>query len=345
MKYKQLFSAVLFFSAVILLAVSCKKTPAPIPLGDDGQTIVKFLNGMPEDGEPAAFKLINLDLVATPQVLEMVELRRDLANNADLNTALTVTVKQDPGIASTYNSEFVPLPDGSFTVESPATLVGEDYTVTFAPGEISKTITISLTNALALDLSQQYALGFTIVSTTPTAKVAALESSFVIQLGVKNPYDGVYRLYGGFSRSDLPTYIGVSYSPAGYYEPYNLITVGSNSVLPTINTAAYGPTTNTQMIYVSGGNYTYFTGVAPKLNIDKATNAVTVTQGTAAVGTSVAFTQNPAELAASKYYPNGIPSAANTLGKKTIVAHFRWTSGTPAIDRITMDTFVYKFAR
>lgn len=155
----------------------------------------------------------------------------------------------------------------------------------------------------------------------------------------------MYRLYGSFFRSDLPNYVGVSSSPIGYYEPYNLITRSGNSVDATVNTTAYG-VTNTQFIYNNDPTvllYTYFTGVAPRINVDKVTNAVTISQGIAAAGTSVPFLQSAAELAASKYYANGIPGAPNSVGKPTIVAHFRWSSG--GIDRIAKDTFVYKFPR
>lgn len=338
--------AVLAFSA-------CKKTVSTEPLNGAGQTLVKFVftdagnnpNGLPDtaSGKYAGYQLLNVDLVSTPQTLEVADLRRDVPNNTELNKPMTVIIQNDPGAVTAYDPDLVSLPDGSYTADPANPISGTTYTVSLAAGEIAKTLKVTLLNVAALDLNNRYGLGFTISTVDADGHISTLQKTMVIEIGTKNLWDGVYRLYGGFSRSDQPTFLGVSASPLGYYEPYDLITSGSSSVDATILTAAYG-VTNTQIIYnTATPGYTYFTGVAPRINVDKTTNAVTVTPGVAAVGTSVLFTQSAAEAAASKYYPSGIASAANSVGKPTIVAHFKWTSG--GIDRVTKDTFVYKFPR
>jgi hypothetical protein len=145
-----------------------------------------------------------------------------------------------------------------------------------------------------------------------------------------NKFEGLYSLYSSFTRSDQPTYTGVTNYPT------YLVSKSSNVVDVNIN-STYGVITS-QPFYISGNtSYSYFTGVAPRLNVD-ASNNVIVTPGTPAVGSSSAFTQNAAELVASKYYPTGIAGVAKTTNKKTIVAHFRWTVG--GVDRIAKDTFI-----
>ncbi|MBL0357233.1 MAG: hypothetical protein IPP72_10275 [Chitinophagaceae bacterium] len=342
----------LMVGAVALALSACKKTVTTEPLNGAGQTLVKFVftdaganpNGIPDtaNGKYAGYSLFNVDLSPTPQTLEVADLRRDVPNSTELNKPMTIVIQNDPGAVTAYDPELISLPDGSYTADPSNPISGTGYTVTLAPGELAKTFKITIPDVTSLDLNNRYGLGFTISTVDADGHISALQKTLVIEIGTKNPWDGAYRLYASFFRSDLPTYVGVNESPAGYYEFYNLITSGPNTVDATINTTTYG-VTNTQIIYVIGSGYTYFTGVAPRINVDKNSHAVTVTQGTAAVGTSVAFLQNATELAASKYYPNGIASAANSAGKPTIVAHFRWSSG--GIDRNAKDTFVYRQPR
>jgi len=342
----------LFATAAIAFS-ACKKTVATEPLNGAGQTIVKFVftdagnnpSGIPDtaNGKYAGYQLFNVDLIAAPQTLQVADLRRDVPNSTELNKPMTIIVQNDPGAVSAYDPDLISLPDGSYTADPSNPISGTGYTVTMAPGEIAKTLKITIPDITSLDLTLRYGLGFTISTVDADGHISALQKTLVIEIGTKNLWDGAYRLYGSFFRSDQPTFLGVNASPAGYYEPYNLITSGPNSVDATINTATYG-VTNTQIIYnTATPGYTYFTGVAPRINVDKGSNAVTISKGTAAVGTSVDFLQSPAELAASKYYASGISTAPNSVGKPTIVAHFRWSSG--GIDRVTKDTFVYRGPR
>lgn len=280
-------------------------------------------------------KSIAVDAKNTSQTIDLFSV--NLESDQPAATDIGVNLVLNPTLISSFNTQnttsYISLPSSQYTGM---------LKLTIKAGTRLATMSITIPNASALSPTTTYALGFSIASIDqPGYTIASNLKNILISLNIKNKYDGVYRLYGSFSRSDLPTYVGVNSSPAGYYEPYNLITSGPSSVNATINTAAYG-VTNTQIIYVLGSGFTYFTAVAPKLTID-ASNNVTVSEGTAAVGTSVPFLQSAAELSASKYYPTGISSVPNSSGKPTIVAHFRWSSG--GIDRITKDTFIYKGPR
>ena len=150
-----------------------------------------------------------------------------------------------------------------------------------------------------------------------------------------NKYEGRYRLYSGFTRSDYPNYTGVSNSPTGYYNSYYLKSNSKNVIDANIFESAYGYITS-QIYYITGSGFVYSSSVAPRITIDSLNN-VSVTSGNP-ISTPVVITQNATDLANSKYYPNGITSITKTIGFKTIVAQFRWTSN--GIDKIYTDTFV-----
>lgn len=338
----------LLASITAMVFIACKKTTAVVePLNGAGQTLVKFVftdaganpNGIPDttNGKYAGYIRLNAKLDSNPQVLEVADLRRDVPNSDEMNKTMTVIIKNDPSAVTSYDPELVPLPVDAYVADPSNPLSGDSYVVTLQPGELARVLKITIPNITTLDLNNRYGLGFTIASVDADGHISTMQKSLVVEIGTNNQWDGVYRLYGGFSRSDQPGFLGVSLSPAGYYQPYFLVTSGSTSVNPCINTA--DGLANTQIIYNAGtGVYTYFTAVAPKLSISE-TGEVTVTPGNAILPPSVNFTQNAAELAASKYYPNGIAGHPFSDGRSTIVAHFKWTSG--SIDRNTKDTFVY----
>ncbi len=328
---------VLVAATIASITISCKKVQSPVPMGDAGQTLVKIIDGGPV-ADPGS-KLVGMKLSGEPQQIEALDLRRDIPNSKELNRKMTVIIKNDPSVLTLASADAVPLPAENFSFDGRAILTGDEIKIEMQPGEFALPVSFNLLNAAGLDLSKTYGLGFTIVSVDADGKILNEQSSFAVLLSSNNKWDGIYRLYGGFERADQPGFLGVSLSPTGYYQPYFLVTKGATEVDASINTAQYG-IANTQIIFNGGaGNFTFFTGVAPRLSVNESNNAVTVVPGVAITPPSVNFTQNTAELAASKYYPSGIAGHPFADGRSTIVAHFRWTSG--GIDRITKDTFVY----
>ncbi len=343
----------LLLAGISVLALNaCKKTTLDVqPLDGAGQTIVKFVftdaganpNGIPDttNGKYSGYQLLSVKLDPNPQTIEVADLRRDVPNSNEMNKPMTVIIKNDPSAVTAYDSDLIPMPIDAYIPDASNPLYGDSYTVTLAPGELAKGLKITIPDITQLDLTQRYGLGFTIASVDADGHISTMQKSLVVEIGTNNEWDGIYRLYGGFQRDDQPGFLGVTMSPAGYYQPYYLITSGPSSVNPSINTSS--GIANTQMIYNAGTSvYTYFTGVAPKLTVN-ADRSVTVSEGNAIVPPSVPFTQNATELAASKYYPTGISGHPFSDGRKTIVAHFKWTSG--GIDRNTKDTFVFLQSR
>jgi hypothetical protein len=293
-----------------LLVTSCTKVETPAPLGDKGQSIVKFLGGLADtaNGYSAGYKIINIDLVSTPQVLEMADIRRDVPNNAELNKTMNITIKNDPGIASSYSSDFLPLPPGSYTVDAAIPVIGNDYKVTIQQGEFSKLIKITLNNALALDLNKKYAVGFIITSTDADGKLAKLESSLVVEIGVKNKYDGVYKVSGTFYHPTNAALVGPfgTASSGGDLE-CDMLTTGSNS----LNRDYGGAVGESVIVYNStSAAFTYFTGVKMRFAVDPSTNIVTLSPAPG----SIAPDPSPYDCT---YNPSS----------KTFTLNYGWTSG------------------
>lgn len=303
-------NAFFFLFAAAALLVSCKKVATPVPLGDKGKTIVKFIGGLADtaNGYSAGYKIINIELVSTPQVLEMVDIRRDVPNNTELNKAMNIIVKSDPGIASTYNPGFKPLPEGSFTVDNATPFIGNEYKISLKPGELSKVIKITLLNALALDLNKKYALGFMIFSADANGNLAKLESSMVVEIGVKNRYDGVYKVSGTFFHPTNAALVGPfgTASSGGDLE-CDLVTTGSNS----FNRDYGGAIGESVVVYNStSAAFTYFTGVKMRFFVNPNTNLVNLSP----VPGTIQPDSSPYDCS---YNPN----------TKTFTLNYGWTSG------------------
>jgi hypothetical protein len=189
-----------FFALTSLLFSSCDKIELPKPLGDRGQTVVKFITAPNDNG--TNYNLVTINLSTTPQSLGVVDIRRDVPNETELNKTMTVTVKEDPAVISAFNnangSDLVALPSANYTVDPANPRTGSDYTVTFQPGEFAKWLKITIPNSAALDLSKRYAIGLTIVVAVTGAdgRVSFENRSTVVEIGLKNKWDGIYKLSG-----------------------------------------------------------------------------------------------------------------------------------------------------
>jgi hypothetical protein len=312
MQYTTTLRNTLAAGVLLLMFNACKKVVAPEPLGDAGFTTVKFIDGLADtaSGYYSGYKLIGIDLVATPQTFEFVDVRRDPANNADLNKTMNIIVKNDAGLVTAYDPALTPLPNDAFTVDASTPLVGTDYQVTMKPGEFSKIIKISITNILTQDLTKNYGLGFTITSVDADGKIAAMEKSIVVQISTKNKWDGVYSIEGDFVH---PTacLVGPFFTNASNGGPreIELITIGPNSVRRNL-----GGRENFTVWEHCANNYTYFTAVVPRYQINN-DNTVTILDG-------------PGSTVAWNYYA---PGAAYDPATKTFNLHYGY-NGTRIIN-------------
>lgn len=278
MKYLNLtkiFATIAIFS---LIFTACKKANVATPMGDAGQTLVKILNA----GTPPSIVKTAIDFVPTPTKFLVVDLRRDIPNETELNKTMTVTVKDDTAAISFFNRDTVSsnpnrtnpdkvfynqLPAAWYTVQGDGVKTGGQggiFTFTFMPGEFAKQIYVTIPNATLLNPSALYALGFTILTADQNGKISTQKST-IREIGAKNAYDGVYTdEFCNYHPSSNPGYTCST-------SVVHMITTGANKVkMFWPSAAAFGNPS------VLGGALSYFGSQEPEYTINTTTNAVTV---------------------------------------------------------------------
>lgn len=264
------------FILIMMTIVSCQKSENIVPLENKGETIYKFFGAFPDtaSGDPYGYRSFGITLSATPIVLEVAEVRRDVPNNEELNTAVVITVENDPGAITAYNAKLKSLPLNSYSVDPSTPLVGTDYTVPMAAGEFAKVIKISV-NTQLLDLSNRYAMGFKIAKVSGKGKIADKERTIVVELvnQTKNKWDGVYSITGDFEHPD-PCLAGPFFtSTTGGPREIELVTISENSLQ-----RKFGGRENFTVWNNCGKIGTYFTTVVPRYQVN-ADNTVTILDG------------------------------------------------------------------
>jgi len=183
---------------IALVFTACKKVKTAEPMGDEGQTLVKIIGG----GTPFAIIKDPVDFVNVPQTLTkgVVDIRRDVPNNEELDRAMTVTVKVDDAAVAAANPGYIVLPAAFYTltVADNVPNVGGTWAFIFKPGEFAKQIYVNIPNAQLLDPSALYALGFTITSADADGIITS-QKTVVVEIGAKNAWDGIYAVTGPMS--------------------------------------------------------------------------------------------------------------------------------------------------
>jgi len=220
---KTIYNTIKVLAGVVLLAslaVSC--VPEQQSMGDAGQTLIKLT--------PDGFTLIPLNAVSTPQVATAFIIRKNAHSEAALNTATTVVLKKDDAILTWYNTEegtsFVPLGSLCTTSFTP----GTDGTINleFAAGDAAKAMIFTIPNATLFDFSKQYALAYRIESVSGPGIISeGTLDTIVVQVLVKNDYDGEYEVTAVTPMVDVANSAFTGYYPF----TYELETSGANSVL------------------------------------------------------------------------------------------------------------------
>lgn len=247
-KYARRFAAL---TSITGLLVACEKVDQPEPLGDAGVAILKLMSGGSSD-EPGT-PLTGVNFVTTAQTAVMLDVRRDLPNNAELNQTQTVTVKVDTAMLRIYNDGLIAagltpyeIMPSSWYTSNPNFTWGGSFDVTFAPGEFSKLVKITVPNATLFDPSSTYAFPFTITSASPANQIS-VSKSVISLIGAKNDYDGKYEVTGTFV--DVSNAAFTSALPVEIH----LITTGASSVdvyNADLGTIGY--------LFLNGGSGTYY---------------------------------------------------------------------------------------
>jgi hypothetical protein len=256
MKY---FNKFLFgFLAAGVLLVSCNKDDINEGITNQEKTIIK----LPQ----AAEEVWNIALDAIPGVLNLnvLEVRRDAISESELNKALTVKVSPNPAAIAAYNAAN---PGNELTLfnnytNDPANpFDGGSWTLNFAPGEFVKYIKINL-DPTTMDFSKRNVLGFQLEEVSG-AQVSNAAKEAIVEVAVKNKYDGVYMLTG-----TLVDAANAGIGPAD--QEISLITTGANTVkmIPT-DLGLEGH------LITSAGALSYYGSFGPVFTFDPATDKIT----------------------------------------------------------------------
>lgn len=217
---------------------SCTKTE--IKYEDGRPTIVRTPNAENE------INIMAREVLPAMDEFDLLIVDRSATRPSDLNTPLTVKVTKNLSLITDYNTAH-----GTGFIELPATaytLSADLNNLVFAAGEAIKVIKIKVDKS-QLDLSKQYALGYTISEAGNGAKISVLKDA-LFSIGIKNKYHGTYHATGVFHH---PTA-----GDRDIDEDKELVTSGPNSVKANLGDL--------------GGS-----GYQMNLTVDPATNQVTIT--------------------------------------------------------------------
>src|SRR5687768_3698751 len=173
-----------------LLFTACIKNDFT-DLTNQGKTLIKIM----EAPENAQF----FSPFSNVQKVNMFSLRKDANSREELNSPTTIKLTTNAAAITKYNAShgttFKLLPDSLYTIASTDFVrAGNDYTVTFKPGEFAKDFAINL-NGAKWNVAETYALAFAI--SDPGGKALAADMDTVLSfLSIKNKYDGKYTVTG-----------------------------------------------------------------------------------------------------------------------------------------------------
>ena len=275
MNKKQILYGLLFTTVAFASCIKKEVTP----LGTEGSTIVKILDG----GTPANIKKNPIDFVNTPQQILVADIRKDAPNNAAMNTPTTVTVKDDTAAVRAANPAYILFPSAWYTIQSEVPKVGGvagTWTFVFDEGDFAKQIYITIPNATLLNPSALYGLGFTITAVSADGKIS-YQKSLVIEIGAKNQWDGIYAVTGPLT--DLANPNLAQWNDPASGDPFadshggaweaHLVTTGANEVVVFDNTIWGVPAH--PLVQVSPFGYSGYSAVGMIVNFSAATNTVT----------------------------------------------------------------------
>lgn len=293
MKIANYIAKPLVVASLALVGFSCTKPLTYDSMGDAGQTVVRAIN---DDGE---FRLQAVNLVSTPQNVDLMDIRRDIPNGTELNKTMTVVIEEDATLVDAYNTahgtNYEALPADKFTIDPANPKNGNLWTVTMGPGEFAKPLRISIPNSLSIDLSKTYAHGFRIKTVDANGKISPEAFETVVEIGVKNKYDGEY----GLTLTTLGwSAYGIVETPQVYPGNIALITTGAASV------GMLNLYTGTNLLPgVATTGPTQFGAASPVFTFDLTTNKlINVDNAIPDDGRGRDFTINPAAGPNDNYY-------------------------------------------
>jgi hypothetical protein len=243
----------------VVLFFSCKKDDINKGIKSTEQTLVR----LPQAEE----ELFTIALNAVPGTVDVkvLEVRKDVKSEGDLNTRTVVKIAPNNSAIAAYNAAHQTELElfTQYTLNPATPFDGTHWTVTFNPGEFVKYITISL-NPANLDLTKRNAMAFKIASAEGgNVSISKAADSALVEIAIKNKYDGVYRVTGTMVDNVVPTLTG--YFPMDV----DFITAGPNTVMMVPHELGIPG-----HLILNGSSLSYYGSFAPVFHFDPATDRV-----------------------------------------------------------------------
>lgn len=173
------------FLIIVTAVVSCNYEEKDLLEGKGGVNLIRF------QGLTDKFNLVAITPEA--QKVTIVTVKRDPISSGDLAQAASADLSLDAAVLDKFNND-----NGtSYTLLDPSsyTFVGSSTKVDFAAGDDHSDVAIQL-DPSGLDLSLQYAMAFVIKNPSGSYKLSVGNDTAVVQVIIKNQYDGVYHSIG-----------------------------------------------------------------------------------------------------------------------------------------------------
>lgn len=197
---KKNFLQIIAFVLMLSIVSSCRKDAFEgTPSKGKGKTFLRFANAATTAPRVITFFSPFTDL----KDVVVFSLKRDAYSNQSLNSTVVVNLDFDAAGLTAHNTSanasITMMPEAMYAVkgnEFERTSTG--YKVTFAPGEVSKTFSITIDGS-KFDLSKTYAIMLKVAGVTGDATVTAntKEATIMSVMSIKNAYDGVFSITSG----------------------------------------------------------------------------------------------------------------------------------------------------
>lgn len=309
-------SAVMMASALLSGCVK-EKELFPKESGDANRGQIVSIEGGGDD-------LIGIyrDLDPINEQFELLTIRRSPKDQSQLNMPLTVKVTKNNALITAYNTAngtgFIDLPAASYT------LSGDPGTITFQPGETVKTFNINLDKS-KLDLSEQYAVAYSVTEVGSTGQISGEMKNILLNIGIKNKYDGVYRMTGSLVDAASATIVAKSPSEVHF------ITIGERSV-QMYNSGTSVASFKEIFPIMNGTAESGYGGFLPEFHFDANNNVIAVTN---------AYGQpNPSNTRRAELDPSGVNKWENGVLK---VKFFMFQPNTVAVGPRTSFDFTFEY--
>ncbi|MES2111964.1 MAG: DUF1735 domain-containing protein [Bacteroidota bacterium] len=263
----------------------------------------------------------------------MFTVRRDAASKADLQKAVTITLKaQDQAYITGKGAAYTLLPSSIYTLNNtePGVSIAAngDLTLNFASGDFAKNVTFNVDGS-KVDLAKQYAVGYVIANfggfTKQHTASGTAQDTIFSTIAIKNKYDGNYDVTGSYTDANIPAATGVY--------PYNVnfetISASANDVY-NVTLGDYGFKFN-----VGDGTQSAYGSFSPEFTFDPVTNVITSVVNAYGQGSG-------SHKRSAKLDPSGVN--AYEPGTKTVKVKYIMVSD--GADRCHFDeTYTYKGPR